>query len=360
MKNATTEAEAKKQSAKVDALNGQLARSPRLGVMRRTKSSPRKPRMTPALKRSAMQRRNWKLRTITWPANGLPLTCKPSNSGKIKMKTNSSALLLLAAIGCALLSGCGSSKQRTRLSRMTATYALLRTPTRRLQMWTIRWLPACTPKRPSRRPHSRRPRQRCRRSSPGPQWTILADLPIADHRASRDPPIHRIRDHGRRTDRLRCFARTTGLSLLAPIAKAVLIVTAIATMDQWFPMLDTTFLQVADYVDPGYTQNPTAAAESVRASTAINPSSQPWSWRHLNQSIYQAVTDAIANVFVYLGTLITIPLLILNMCSGGCCTFLHRLRWRSFSFPDLAASACAFSSRSWPSTHGPWASRLPI
>src|ERR1022692_4385059 len=107
-------------------------------------------------------------------------------------------------------------------------------------------------------------------------------------------------------------SRTTGLSLLAPIAKAVLIVTAIATMDQWFPLLDTSFLQVADYVDPGYTQNPTAAAESVRASTAINPSGQPWSWRHLNQSIYQAVTDAIANVFVYLGTLITVPLLILQ------------------------------------------------
>jgi hypothetical protein len=106
--------------------------------------------------------------------------------------------------------------------------------------------------------------------------------------------------------------RTTGLSLLAPLAKAVLIVTAIATMDQWFPMLDTSFLQVADYVDPGYTQNPTAAAESVRASTATNSNGQSWSWRHLNQSIYQAVTAAIANVFVYVGTLITVPMLILQ------------------------------------------------
>ena len=46
--------------------------------------------------------------------------------------------------------------------------------------------------------------------------------------------------------------RTTGMSLLVPIAKAVLIVTAIAYMDQWYPTLDTSFLQVADYVDPGY------------------------------------------------------------------------------------------------------------
>jgi hypothetical protein len=106
--------------------------------------------------------------------------------------------------------------------------------------------------------------------------------------------------------------RTTGMSLLVPIAKAVLIVTAIAFMDQWFPMLDSSALQVADAVDPGYSQNPTAAAESVRSSTATNPNGQPWSWRHLNQSIYQAMTDAIANVFVYVGTLITVPMLILQ------------------------------------------------
>jgi hypothetical protein len=106
--------------------------------------------------------------------------------------------------------------------------------------------------------------------------------------------------------------RTTGTSLLVPIAKAVLIVAAIAFMDQWFPMLDSSALQVANAVDPGYAQNPTAAAESVRSSTATNSNGQPWSWRHLNQSIYQAMTDAIANVFVYVGTLITVPMLILQ------------------------------------------------
>ena len=120
--------------------------------------------------------------------------------------------------------------------------------------------------------------------------------------------------------------RTTGMSLLVPIAKAVLIVTAIAYMDQWYPTLDTSFLQVADYVDPGYSQNPTAAAESVRSSTATNPNGQAWSWRHLNQSIYQAVTDAIANVLVYVGTLITVPMLILQ----------YVLRWLMYLLTPFA------------------------
>lgn len=106
--------------------------------------------------------------------------------------------------------------------------------------------------------------------------------------------------------------RTSEMSLLVPIAKAVLIVVAISTMSQWFPMLDTSFLQVADAVDPGYTTSPTAAAESIRSSTDANPSGQSWSWRHLNESIYRAVTDAISHVLVYVGTLITVPMLILQ------------------------------------------------
>jgi hypothetical protein len=106
--------------------------------------------------------------------------------------------------------------------------------------------------------------------------------------------------------------RTSEMSLLMPIAKAVLIVAAISTMNQWFPMLDTSFLQVANAVDPGYTTSPTAAAESIRSSTDANPGGQSWSWRHLNESIYRAVTDAIAHVLVYVGTLITVPMLILQ------------------------------------------------
>lgn len=106
--------------------------------------------------------------------------------------------------------------------------------------------------------------------------------------------------------------RTQGVNFLRPLAKAVVLVTLIAYLDQWFPKLDTGFLAIADYINPGYTSSPTAASDTVRESTTANPKGQSWSWRKLNESIYQAVTNAIACVFIYVGTLLTVPMLILQ------------------------------------------------
>ena len=106
--------------------------------------------------------------------------------------------------------------------------------------------------------------------------------------------------------------RTHGVNFLRPLAKAVVLVTLIAYLDQWFPKLDTGFLAIADYINPGYTTSPTAASDTVRESTTTNPKGQSWSWRKLNESIYQAVTNAIAAVFIYCGTLLTVPMLILQ------------------------------------------------
>ena len=107
-------------------------------------------------------------------------------------------------------------------------------------------------------------------------------------------------------------ARTGQMSLFGVFAKAVVIVAAIAYMDAWFPKVEQVFLVVAEYVDPGYNESPTSTSDTVRESTTKNPEGKAWSWRHLNESIYQAVTRAIANVFVYIGTLITVPMLILQ------------------------------------------------
>jgi hypothetical protein len=106
--------------------------------------------------------------------------------------------------------------------------------------------------------------------------------------------------------------RTGTTNLFAALAKAIVIVAAIATMDAWFPKVEQTFLAIAEFVDPGYNEHPTAAADTVRESTTDNPEGQSWSWRHLNESIYQAVSRALANVFIYIGTLITVPMLILQ------------------------------------------------
>ncbi len=104
----------------------------------------------------------------------------------------------------------------------------------------------------------------------------------------------------------------TGTGLLIPIAKAIVIVAGIAYMDQWFPKVERTFMDVATYIDPGYKDNPTSSADTIRESTTDNPEGREWSWRHINESIYQAVSRALANVFIYIGTLVTVPMLILQ------------------------------------------------
>jgi len=106
--------------------------------------------------------------------------------------------------------------------------------------------------------------------------------------------------------------RAHGVSVLRPLVKAVILVSLIAYLDQWFPKLDTGFLSIADYINPGYTTNPTSASDTVRESTTANPQGQSWSWRRLNESLYQAVTNAISNIFIYCGTLLTVPMLILQ------------------------------------------------
>jgi hypothetical protein len=104
----------------------------------------------------------------------------------------------------------------------------------------------------------------------------------------------------------------SGASVFVPFAKAIVIVAAVAYMDAWFPKVESVFLTVAEHIDPGYNENPTAASDMIRESTTDNPEGKEWSWRHLNESIYQAVSHALANIFIYIGTLITVPMLILQ------------------------------------------------
>lgn len=103
-----------------------------------------------------------------------------------------------------------------------------------------------------------------------------------------------------------------GAALFSVLAKAIVIVAAVAFMDTWFPKVEQFFLAVAEYVDPGYNENPTSASDTIRESTTDNPEGQEWSWRQINESIYRAMSRAMANIFIYVGTLITVPMLILQ------------------------------------------------
>ena len=147
--------------------------------------------------------------------------------------------------------------------------------------------------------------------------------------------------------------RTGSTGLFITFAKAIVIVAAVAFLDQWFPKIEGFFLDVANYVDPGYKENPTSSADTIRESTTDNPEGHEWSWRHLNESIYQAVSRALANVFIYVGTLITVPMLILQYVLRWLLYLLTPFMLALFMVPGLGGIAVRFFQQvlailAWP------------
>lgn len=145
----------------------------------------------------------------------------------------------------------------------------------------------------------------------------------------------------------------TGSGIVKTLAKALVIVAAIATMDRWFQRTEDVFLAVAEYVDPGYNENPTSSSDKIRESTTTNPEGQEWSWRRLNESIYQAVSNALANIFIYVGTLITVPMLILQYILRWLLYLVTPFALALFMVPGMSGIAIRFLQQliailAWP------------
>lgn len=153
-----------------------------------------------------------------------------------------------------------------------------------------------------------------------------------------------------------CYVGTgnpTGTSIVKTLAKALVLVAAIATMDRWFPRTEEIMLAVAEYVNPGYNESPDSAASTIRESTTTNPEGQEWSWRRLNESIYQAVSNALANIFIYIGTLITVPMLILQYVLRWLLYLLTPFALAVFMVPGLGSIGVRFFQQvlavlAWP------------
>jgi hypothetical protein len=147
--------------------------------------------------------------------------------------------------------------------------------------------------------------------------------------------------------------RTGNSGLFVALAKSVVIVAAIAYMPLWFPKVEQTFLAIAEYIDPGYNEHPTSASDTVRDSTTTNPEGHEWSWRRINESIYQAVTHAIANILIYVGTLITVPMLILQYVLRWLLYLLTPFMLALFLVPGFAGIGVRFFQQvlailAWP------------
>jgi hypothetical protein len=153
-----------------------------------------------------------------------------------------------------------------------------------------------------------------------------------------------------------CYIGTgnqTGTSIVRTLAKAMVIVASIATMDRWFPRTEDIMLAVAEYVSPGYNESPDSAASTIRESTTTDPESQEWSWRKLNESIYQAVSNALANIFIYIGTLITVPMLILQYVLRWLLYLLTPFALAIFMVPGMTSVGVRFLQQllailAWP------------
>lgn len=100
--------------------------------------------------------------------------------------------------------------------------------------------------------------------------------------------------------------------IVRPLARAIVIVAMIASMAWWFPLVEHTFLAVADYLEPDYKVNPTRVADTIRESFVQTPEGREWSWRKLNSSIYHMVTDALSWFFVQVCCLMSAPMIILQ------------------------------------------------
>ncbi len=136
--------------------------------------------------------------------------------------------------------------------------------------------------------------------------------------------------------------RTGNTGRFVMFAKATVIVAAIAFMDTWFPKVEQAFLTVAEYIDPGYNEKPTSAADAIRESTTDNPEGHEWSWRNINESIYEAISRALANIFIYIGTLITVPMLILQYVLRWLLYLLTPFMLALFMVPGLGGIAVRF------------------
>lgn len=144
-----------------------------------------------------------------------------------------------------------------------------------------------------------------------------------------------------------------GIDFVSPIVRAAAILVVIAYLDRWYPRVEQGFLAVANYINAGYTENPTAASDIVRESTTQNPEGKSWSWRRLNESVYQAITNGIATIAIGIGTLLTVPMLILQYVLRWLLYLITPFALATFMFPGLSSIGVRFLQQmlavmAWP------------
>lgn len=130
-------------------------------------------------------------------------------------------------------------------------------------------------------------------------------------------------------------ARTEQDGLLVPVVKAIVVVGLIATLPQWFELIEKLFLSLADVIAEGYREHPMRAAVLVRDT--VTDSTSDFNFQRLGESFYRATLHAMAKVIVLIGSLLQLPLLILQFVLKLLCYLFLPLALAIFMLPSLAS-----------------------
>ncbi|MFA5262941.1 MAG: hypothetical protein WC378_03885, partial [Opitutaceae bacterium] len=105
-------------------------------------------------------------------------------------------------------------------------------------------------------------------------------------------------------------ARPDAESLTAPLVRAIIIVSFVATLPYWFGLVERMFLTLADHLSTGYTEHPMQTAGRLRDTVA--DSDTAFTFRRIGESLYKAFLFASAKLVVLIASLLQLPFLLLQ------------------------------------------------
>lgn len=140
-------------------------------------------------------------------------------------------------------------------------------------------------------------------------------------------------------------------SLTEPIVRAVIVLGLIATLPAWFEMIECLMLNLANTIQQGYTEHPMKAATLVR--DAVKDGESLFSFARIGESVYKAVLWAAAKFVVIIGSVLQLPLLLLQHVLKLLCYLFLPVALSLFMVPSLSSLAARYVQQTlavlaWP------------
>lgn len=130
-------------------------------------------------------------------------------------------------------------------------------------------------------------------------------------------------------------ARTEQDSLTLPLVRAFVIIGLIATLPQWFELVEKLFLALAEMIHEGYAEHPMRAAVLMRERAA--DSASDFSFQRIGESLYRATLFAGAKLIVLIGSLLQLPFLVLQFILKLLCYLFLPVALSLFMVPSLGS-----------------------